>query len=161
AARAAASCVMAIPTGHHTIHRPQPTHPEEANWSYQVLSLWVIHCRYRLWPLDRTSPPCMYVKSREKQEAQTRHRSAWSPVRSVVCWLLVKKEVGQTMVQLPHVRHRPAASSRRGDSRVRTSSRARSTGGRAGPIRCSAAATAADASATTAGGAGVPDSSAS
>lgn len=40
-----ASSVMSIPTGHHTMQRPQPTHPELSNWSYQVPSLWVAHCR--------------------------------------------------------------------------------------------------------------------
>lgn len=43
--RAWASSVMSMPTGHHTMHRPQPTQPELPNWSYQVPSLWVAHCR--------------------------------------------------------------------------------------------------------------------
>ena len=45
AASLAASSVMSIPTGHHAMHRPQPTQPDCPNWSYQVLSLWEIHCR--------------------------------------------------------------------------------------------------------------------
>ncbi len=47
-AGAATSSVMSMPTGHHTMHRPQPTQPELPNWSCQVPSLWVSHCRYRL-----------------------------------------------------------------------------------------------------------------
>jgi hypothetical protein len=42
---AADSSVMSIPTGHHVMHRPQPTHPDVPNWSHHVESLWVIHCR--------------------------------------------------------------------------------------------------------------------
>ena len=49
---------MSIPTGHQAMQRPQPTQPELPNWSCQVLSLWVIHCRYRLAPEARTLPPC-------------------------------------------------------------------------------------------------------
>ena len=44
------SSVMSMPAGHQTMHRPQPTQPEEPNWSCQVPSLWVSHCRYRLAP---------------------------------------------------------------------------------------------------------------
>src|SRR5271165_2271541 len=39
------SSVMSMPTGHQVMHRPQPTQPEEPNWSIQVASLWVIHWR--------------------------------------------------------------------------------------------------------------------
>ena len=39
------SSVMSIPTGHQVMQRPQPTQPEVPNWSIQVASLWVIHCR--------------------------------------------------------------------------------------------------------------------
>ena len=42
---AATSSVMSMPTGHQVMQRPQPTQPEEPNWSYQVASLWVIHWR--------------------------------------------------------------------------------------------------------------------
>ena len=42
---ATTSSVMSMATGHHVMQRPQPTHPEVSNWSIQVASLWVIHCR--------------------------------------------------------------------------------------------------------------------
>ena len=42
---AAASSVMSMPTGHQAMHRPQPTQPDVSNWSHQVDSLWVSHCR--------------------------------------------------------------------------------------------------------------------
>src|SRR5581483_2505236 len=42
---ACASAVMSMPTGHHAMHLPQPVHPEVSNWSCQVESLSVIHCR--------------------------------------------------------------------------------------------------------------------
>ena len=42
---------------------------------------------------------------------------------------LVQKQVGHTMVQLPHVRHRLATSSQCGDSRDSISSSRRSPGG--------------------------------
>ena len=42
---AAASSVMSMATGHQVMQRPQPTQPEVPNWSCQVPSLWVIHCR--------------------------------------------------------------------------------------------------------------------
>ena len=42
---AAASSVMSIATGHHAMQRPQPMQPEVPNWSIQVASLCVIHCR--------------------------------------------------------------------------------------------------------------------
>ena len=42
---AAASSVMSIATGHQVMQRPQPTHPDVPNWSIQVASLCVIHCR--------------------------------------------------------------------------------------------------------------------
>jgi hypothetical protein len=42
---AAASSVMSMPTGHQVMHRPQPTQPDVPNWSIQVASLCVIHCR--------------------------------------------------------------------------------------------------------------------
>jgi hypothetical protein len=48
---------MSIPTGHHVMHRPQPTHPEVPNWSYHVASLWVIHWRYLDFVDGRTLPP--------------------------------------------------------------------------------------------------------
>ena len=39
------SSVMSMPTGHQVMQRPQPTQPDEPNWSHQVASLWVIHWR--------------------------------------------------------------------------------------------------------------------
>ena len=42
---AATSSVMSMPTGHQVMHRPQPTQPDVPNWSCQVPSLCVIHCR--------------------------------------------------------------------------------------------------------------------
>ena len=42
---AATSSVMSIATGHQVMQRPQPTQPELPNWSIQVPSLWVSHCR--------------------------------------------------------------------------------------------------------------------
>ncbi len=44
-AAARASAVMSMPTGHQVMQRPQPTQPETPNWSCQVASLCVIHCR--------------------------------------------------------------------------------------------------------------------
>jgi hypothetical protein len=46
-----------MPTGHQTMHRPHPTQPDEPNWSCQVPSLWVSHCRYLLVGDVRTLPP--------------------------------------------------------------------------------------------------------
>ena len=46
-----------------------------------------------------------------------RHRSATVPDKSVTSSTLVQKQVGQTMVQLPHVRHRSATTSQCGLSR--------------------------------------------
>ena len=37
--------VMSMPTGHQVMQRPQPTQPEVPNWSIQLASLCVIHCR--------------------------------------------------------------------------------------------------------------------
>ena len=45
AASAAISSVRSIPTGHQVTQRPQPTHPDEPNWSCQVTSLCSSHCR--------------------------------------------------------------------------------------------------------------------
>ena len=49
---------MSIPTGHHAMQRPHPTHPEVPNWSCQVASLCVIHWRYLDLVEVRTGPPC-------------------------------------------------------------------------------------------------------
>ncbi len=54
---AATSSVKSIPTGHQVMQRPQPTQPDVSNWSCQVASLCVIHCRYRERTSLRTSPP--------------------------------------------------------------------------------------------------------
>jgi hypothetical protein len=58
------------------MQRPQPTQPEVPNWSIQAANLWVIQCRYRAFAEERTEPPWMYEKSREKQESHLRRRSA-------------------------------------------------------------------------------------
>jgi hypothetical protein len=42
---AASSSRTSIPTGHHAMHRPQPTQPELPNCSHHVPNLWVSHCR--------------------------------------------------------------------------------------------------------------------
>ena len=57
--------------------------------------------------------------------------------------VVVQKQVGQTIVQLPQVRQRLATSSQRGDSRLSRSSARRSTSGISRPIRSAAASTAA------------------
>ena len=74
---------MSIATGHHVMQRPQPTHPDDPNWSCHVPSLWVIHCRYRERPEGRTAPPWMCEWSTEKHESHSRQRSACAPSRSV------------------------------------------------------------------------------
>ena len=56
-----------------------------------------------------------------KQESQRCQRSVSSPARSVVSSTEVQKQVGQTIVQLPHERQRSATSSQRGCSRLRWS----------------------------------------
>ena len=100
----------------HAMHRPQPTQPDSPNWSCQVPSLWVSHWRYRLRVEVRTGPPCRWEKSRSKQESQRSHRSAWVPVTSLTSSTVVQKQVGQTIVQLPHDRQRAATSSHRAAS---------------------------------------------
>ena len=40
------------------MQRPQPTQPDVSNWSHQVDSLWVSHCRYRDEVVGRMGPPC-------------------------------------------------------------------------------------------------------
>jgi hypothetical protein len=65
--------------------------------------------------------------------------------------VLVQKQVGQTIVQLPQVRQRLATSFQCGDSRFSRSRFGRSTSGMARPMDCSAAVTASAASATSAG----------
>ena len=37
--------VKSIPTGHQVMHRPQPTQPDEPNWSCQVTNLCSSHWR--------------------------------------------------------------------------------------------------------------------
>src|SRR5271169_3051019 len=54
---ARASSVISMATGHHVMQRPHPTQPEVPNWSIQVASLCVIHCRYRDLAEARTLPP--------------------------------------------------------------------------------------------------------
>ena len=49
-----------------------------------------------------------------KQESHLRTRSAEVPVRSLWSSIVVQKQVGHTMVQLPQVRQRWATSSHRG-----------------------------------------------
>ena len=39
------SSVRSIAAGHQEMQRPQPTQPDSPNWSHQVESLWVSHCR--------------------------------------------------------------------------------------------------------------------
>ena len=54
---AASSSRTSMPTGHQVMHRPQPTHPELPNWSYQVPNLCVSHWRYR----ERPDGPWRYI----------------------------------------------------------------------------------------------------
>ena len=143
-----------MPTGHQAMHRPQPTHPDSPNWSCQVPSLWVSHCRYRLRVDVRTGPPCRYEKSRSKQESQRSQRSACSPATSVTSSTVVQKQVGQTIVQLPQDRQRAATSSQRAASWLPASRSRRSPSGSARLIFVAAAATAAAASSTRSTGAG-------
>ena len=51
------SSVISIATGHHVIHRPQPTQPDVPNWSIHVASLCVSHWRYLDFVEDRMFPP--------------------------------------------------------------------------------------------------------
>ena len=102
------SSVRSMPTGHHVMHRPQPTQPDVPNWSIHVASLWVIHWRYRDRAEGLTCPPCTYEWSRVKHESHFRQRSACSPVRSAVSSTVLQKQVGQTMVQFAQVRQRAA-----------------------------------------------------
>ena len=44
-ATARSSSRTSIPTGHHVMHRPQPTQPDIPNWSHQVPNLCVSHWR--------------------------------------------------------------------------------------------------------------------
>ncbi len=41
----ASSWRTSMPTGHHVMQRPQPTHPDCPNWSHHDANLWVSHCR--------------------------------------------------------------------------------------------------------------------
>ena len=42
---ASISSVTSMPTGHHVMHRPQPTHPDVPYWSIHDANLCVSHCR--------------------------------------------------------------------------------------------------------------------
>jgi hypothetical protein len=42
---AMSSSRTSMPTGHHVMHRPQPTQPEVPNWSHHVANLCVSHWR--------------------------------------------------------------------------------------------------------------------
>jgi hypothetical protein len=44
-----------------------------------------------------------------------------APERSLVSWTSLQKQVGQTIVQLPHERHRSATSAHHGFSTLRAS----------------------------------------
>ena len=44
-AMARSSSRTSMPTGHQAMQRPQPTQPDEPNWSHQVANLWVSHWR--------------------------------------------------------------------------------------------------------------------
>src|ERR1039457_2287556 len=88
------SSVMSMPTGHRAIPRPPPTHPEVPNWSYQVASLWVIHCRYRDRVVHRIEPPWSCEWSTLKQDAQVRCCSAWSGERLPASRKSRKKKIG-------------------------------------------------------------------
>src|SRR6266702_2377774 len=69
----------------------------------------------------------MNEKSRSKHESQLIHRSAWSPVRSLVSSVLVQKQVGHTIVQLPQATHLWATSFQRWASVEAASKERRST----------------------------------
>jgi hypothetical protein len=105
---AATSAVMSIAAGHHVTQRPQPTHPDEPNWSHHDASLWVVHWRYRAAVVPRTLPPARCECSLVKHESHTRARSAEPSRRSVESSTEVQKQVGQTIVQLLQARHRSA-----------------------------------------------------
>src|SRR6266567_3890917 len=87
----------------------------------------------------------MNEKSRSKHESQLIHRSAWSPVRSLVSSVLVQKQVGHTIVQLPQATHLWATSFQRWASVEAASKERRSTVGSAGRIPAAASATVAEA----------------
>src|SRR5208283_2966048 len=107
-----------MPTGHQVIQRPHPTHPNVPNWSTHDESLCTIHWRYRALGDRRKFPPVTFAKSIVKQESQRRHRSARSPLRSVTSSTVEQKHVGQTNVQLEHIKHRRATSSQCALSRL-------------------------------------------
>ena len=105
---AATSSVRSIPTGHHVMHRPQPTQPDEPNWS----STWPACASAIAGSVPRstcrTVPLFMYECSDVKQESQTWTRRTDASTRSVTSSTVLQKQVGQTIVQLPQARHRPA-----------------------------------------------------
>ena len=102
-----------MPTGQNVMHRPQPTQPEDPNWSYQLASLWVIHCRYRALVEVRTGTWWRAEKSSVKHESQRRLRVASVPSSVETSSVVEQKQVGHTRVQLAHARHRSATSSQR------------------------------------------------
>src|SRR5689334_4852749 len=76
----------------------------------------------------------------------------------VVSSTVVQKQVGHTIVHLPHDRHRPATAPQRGDSRLPASSARRSPAGSRRRIRSPAPATAVAARPVSAGSRSTSDS---
>ena len=147
-AMAASSSRTSIPTGHQVMHRPQPTQPEQPNWSCQVANLWVSHWRYRSDRFGRKLPPATLAKPMLKQESHSRSATLTVPSRSEWTSVEVQKQVGQTIVQLAQARQRSATSAQRGLSSLSMSrSRSPSAATASSPIAARVAATAPEAAA--------------
>src|SRR3989304_4299029 len=116
---AAIPSVTSMPTGHHVMHRPQPTHPDVPNWSIHDANLCVSHWRYRPTCEARTTSPAAQLYSALKQVAHSRVRVASSPERVTSSTTSWQKHVGHALVPFPQARHRCATSFQRGCERLR------------------------------------------
>lgn len=99
-----------MPTGHHTMQRPHPTHPAVPNCSHHQETLCDTHWRYRAPVEDRTGPPCISENPGVKQESHRMTRSAVVAIGLVRSTTVTQKQVGQTAVQLPQAMQRVATS---------------------------------------------------
>src|SRR5512140_1534020 len=107
---ALSSSVTSMPTGHHVMQRPHPTHPSVPNCPCHDANLCDSHWRYRDRNVGRRLPPWTCENAAEKHESHTRSRSPFVHDRSHVSSTVEQKHVGQTIVQFAHARHRVATS---------------------------------------------------